>query len=66
MTTSTATINTIIIRQIAYITAKVNTAECREAALKVVHADSNEDIQVNTKIKHGRKSATCVRNLDTG
>jgi hypothetical protein len=45
--------------------AKVDTAECHEAALKIVHADSNEDIQADTKINHGKKSITCVRNLDT-
>jgi hypothetical protein len=44
MTTSTTTINTIITGQIAYMTAKVNTAECYEAALEIVHADSNENI----------------------
>jgi hypothetical protein len=66
MTTSTATISKIIIRQIAHITTKANTAKCHEAALKVVHADSNEDMQADTKINHGRKSATYVRNLSTG
>ena len=66
MTTSTATINTIIIRQIAYIAAKTDTAECHEAALKVIHADSNEDMQADTKINHGRKNVTCVGNLDAG
>jgi hypothetical protein len=44
--------------------AKADTAEYREAVLKVVHADSNEDMQANIKINHGRKSVTCVRNLD--
>jgi hypothetical protein len=43
---------------------KTNTAEYREAALEIVHADSNEDIQANTKINHGRKNVTCVRNMD--
>ena len=46
--------------------AKANTAEYREAALEIVYADSNENMQANTKINHGRKSATCVGNLDTG
>jgi hypothetical protein len=46
--------------------AKTDTAECREAALKVIHADSNEDMQADIKINHGRKSATCVENLDAG
>jgi hypothetical protein len=46
--------------------AKANTAEYHEAALKVIHADSNEDIQADTKINYGRKSVTCVRNLDAG
>jgi hypothetical protein len=44
--------------------AKIDTAEYREAALKVVHADSNEDMQTDTKINHGKKSITCVGNLD--
>ena len=66
MTTSTATISTIITGQIAHITAKADTAECYEAALKVVYADSNEDMQADTKINHGRKSITCMRNLDAG
>ena len=66
MTTSTTTINTIITGQIAHTTAKTDTAECREADLEVVHADSNENTQVNTKINHDKKSAIYVRNLDTG
>jgi hypothetical protein len=66
MTTSTAIISTIIIEQIAYIAAKADTAECHEAALKVVHADSNEDMQADTKINHGKKNATCMGNLDAG
>jgi hypothetical protein len=45
--------------------AKANTAEYHEAALEIVHADSNEDMQADTKINHGKKSATCVGNLDT-
>jgi len=45
--------------------AKADTAECREAALEVIHADFNEDMQADTKINHGRKSVTCVGNLDT-
>jgi hypothetical protein len=45
-------------------TPTTDTAECREAALKVVHADSNEDMQADTKINHGRKNVTCVKNLD--
>jgi hypothetical protein len=65
MTTSTTTINAIIIGQIAYIAAKTNTAECHETALKIVYADSNEDMQANTKINHGKKSVTCMGNLDT-
>jgi hypothetical protein len=64
MTTSTTIINTIITRQIAYTTAKANTAECRETALKIVHADSNENMQANTKINHGKKSVTCIENLN--
>jgi hypothetical protein len=64
MTTSITIINTIIIRQIVYTAAKINTAECREIALKIIYADFNEDMQVDTKINHGRKSVTCVRNLD--
>jgi hypothetical protein len=60
------TISTIIIRQIVYIAAKADTAEYHEVALEVIHADSNEDMQVNTKINHGRKSVTCVGNLDAG
>jgi hypothetical protein len=66
MTTSTTIINMIITRQIAHTAAKIDTAECREIVLKVVHADFNEDMQANTKINHGRKSATCVGNLDAG
>jgi hypothetical protein len=64
MTTSTVIINTIITGQIAYIAAKADTAEYYEAALKVVHADSNEDMQADTKINHGKKNVTCVGNLD--
>jgi hypothetical protein len=64
MTTSITTINIIITGQIAHTAAKINTAEYREAALKIVHADSNENMQANTKINHGKKSTTCVRNLD--
>jgi hypothetical protein len=64
MTISIAIINTIIIRQIAYMTAKIDIAKYYEAALKIVHADFNEDIQANTKINHGRKNVTCVGNLD--
>jgi hypothetical protein len=66
MTTSITTISTIIIRQIVYIAAKADTAECREADLKTAHADPDEDIQKDTKINHVRKSVTCVRNLNTG
>jgi hypothetical protein len=66
MTISIAIINTIIIGQIAYMAAKINTAKCYEAVLKIVHADFNEDIQVNIKINHGRKNATCMGNLDAG
>jgi hypothetical protein len=46
--------------------AKANTAKYHEAALKIVHADFNEDMQADTKINHGRKNVTCVGNLDTG
>ena len=44
--------------------AKTDTAECREAALEIIHANSNEDMQADTKINHGKKSATYVKNLD--
>jgi hypothetical protein len=46
--------------------AKANTTEYREAVLETVHADSNEDMQTDTKINHGKKSVTCVGNLDAG
>jgi hypothetical protein len=46
--------------------AKVNTAEYRETALKIIHADSNEDMQTDIKINHGRKSVTYVGNLNAG
>jgi hypothetical protein len=46
--------------------AKADTAEYREAALEIVHADSNENMQVDIKINHGKKNVTCVGNLDTG
>jgi hypothetical protein len=46
--------------------AKADTAEYREAVLEIVHADSNENIQADTKINYGRKSITCVGNLDAG
>jgi hypothetical protein len=46
--------------------AKADTAECREADLKVVYADSNENMQADTKINYGKKSVTCVGNLDIG
>jgi hypothetical protein len=49
MTISTAIISTIITGQIAHMAAKADTAECHEAALEVVHADSNEDMQADTK-----------------
>jgi hypothetical protein len=65
MTTSTAIINTIITGQIVHMAAKTDTAECYEAALEIIHADSNEDMQVDTKINHGKKNITCVENLDT-
>jgi hypothetical protein len=45
--------------------AKANTAEYREAALEIVHADLT-DMQIDIKINHGRKSVTCVGNLDAG
>jgi hypothetical protein len=35
--------------------AKTDIAEYREAALEVVHADSNEDMQADIKINHGKK-----------
>jgi hypothetical protein len=66
ITISITIINTIIIRQIVHIAAKTDTAECRETALKVIHADFNEDMQADTKINHGKKSVTCVGNLDIG
>jgi hypothetical protein len=65
MTISTAIINTIITRQIAYITAKADIAEYHEAALEIIHADFNENMQADTKINYGKKSATCMGNLDT-
>jgi hypothetical protein len=46
-------------------TAKTNTAKYRETALKVVYANSNENMQADTKINHDRKSVTCIENLDT-
>jgi hypothetical protein len=66
MTTSTAIISTIITRQIVYMAVKADTAECHEAALKAVHADSNENTQADTKINYDRKNVMCVRNLDAG
>jgi hypothetical protein len=66
MTTSITTISTIIIGQIVYMAAKANTAECHEAALKIIHADFNENMQADTKINYGKKNVTCVGNLDTG
>jgi hypothetical protein len=66
MTTSITIINTIITGQIAYTAAKTDTAEYREADLKIVYADFNEDMQADIKINHDRKNVTCVRNLDTG
>jgi hypothetical protein len=66
MTTSIATINTIITGQIAHTAAKADTAECHEADLETAHADFNEDTQVNTKINHDRKNATYMGNLDAG
>jgi hypothetical protein len=66
MTTSITIINTIITGQIAYIAAKADTAECREADLKAAHADPDENIQENIKTNHVRKSTTCMRNLNTG
>jgi hypothetical protein len=65
MTTSIAIISTIITGQIAHTAAKADTAEYYEADLKAAHADSNENMQANTKINHDRKSVTCVGNLDT-
>jgi hypothetical protein len=46
--------------------AKANTAKYYEAALEIIHADSNEDMQADIKINHGKKNATCVGNLDAG
>jgi hypothetical protein len=46
--------------------AKTNTAKCREADLKITHADFNEDMQADIKINHDKKSVTCVGNLDAG
>jgi hypothetical protein len=46
--------------------AKTDTAKYREAVLKVIHADPNEDMQADIKINHGRKNVTCVGNLDAG
>jgi hypothetical protein len=45
--------------------AKADTAEYREADLETAHADSNEDMQADTKINHGKKSVTCMGNLGT-
>jgi hypothetical protein len=59
-TISTVTISMIITELIAYTAAKIDIAECHEAALKVVHADSNEDMQDDTRINHIRKNATYV------
>jgi hypothetical protein len=44
--------------------AKADTAECYEAALEIVHADFNEDMQTDTKINHGKRNVTCVGNLN--
>jgi hypothetical protein len=66
MTISIATINTIIIGQIAYIAAKANTAEYHEAALKIVHADFNENMQADIKINYNKKNVTYVGNLNAG
>jgi hypothetical protein len=46
--------------------AKTDTAEYHEAALEIVHADFNENMQADTKINYGKKSVTRVGNLDTG
>jgi hypothetical protein len=46
--------------------AKIDTAEYYETVLEIVHADSNEDMQADIKINYGKKSITCVGNLDTG
>jgi hypothetical protein len=66
MTISITTINTIITGQIAHTAVKTDTAECRETDLKAAHADSNENMQADTKINHDRKSAIFIRNLDAG
>ena len=57
-TTSTATINMIIIELIAYTAIKVDTTEYHKAALEVAHADLNEDMQDDIKINHIRRSVT--------
>jgi hypothetical protein len=64
MTISTTIINTIITGQIAHMAVKADTAECRETALKIVHADFNEDMQADTKINYDKKNITYVENLD--
>jgi hypothetical protein len=46
--------------------AKTDTAKCYETALKIIHADSNEDTQADTKINHDRKNAIYMGNLDAG
>jgi hypothetical protein len=46
--------------------AKADIAECREAVLEIIYADSNEDMEADTKINHDRKSVTCVENLNIG
>jgi hypothetical protein len=46
--------------------AKTNTAEYHEAALKIVYADFNENMQADIKINYGRKNITYVGNLNAG
>jgi hypothetical protein len=45
--------------------AKADTAEYYEAVLKIVYADSNENMQADIKINYDRKSITCVESLNT-
>jgi hypothetical protein len=66
ITTSITIINTIITGQIAHTAAKTDTAEYREADLKIAYADSNENTRADIKINHDRKSAIYMGNLDAG
>jgi hypothetical protein len=65
-TTSTVTISIIIIELIAYTAAKTDTAEYHEAALEIVYADSNENIQNDIRINHIRRSATYIKSPAAG